>query len=474
MADRDIRHIHMIAICGTGMGAVAGMLKSSGFKVTGSDENVYPPISTQLASMGIDIKKGYSPENLSPRPDLIVVGNAVSRNNPEVVEMLKIGVEYVSFPGALRRFFLKNRKPLVVAGTHGKTTTTSLLAWILTSAGREPGFLVGGVPRNFSRGYGLGSGEIFAIEGDEYDTAFFDKGPKFLHYAPYYAVITSLEFDHADIYKDLDHMTAAFSDFIKLIPADGLLVANDSYPRLAGLLGHTGCRIETYGPGPGAKWKAENIRREDGKTVFSVTIGGLRFHSFSMALIGAHNVENALAAIAMCKNIGLSIEEIRHGLETFEGVARRQEIIYNHDGITIIEDFAHHPTAVKATLGGAAAAYPGRRLVAVFEPRSNTTRRKIFQKEYVDAFSAADRIILAGVFKSESIPEGERLDPEHLVSDLVSRGKSARFIPKVEDIVEHISGTAREGDVIVIMSNGGFGGIYKLLPEALNKSKIKD
>lgn len=461
------KSVHLVAVCGTGMGALAGMFKEAGFQVSGSDHRVYPPMSTFLEGQGIKIMEGFQPENLSHSPDLVVVGNAVSRDNPEIVRMFEMDLPYLSFPQALKQFFIQDKKLLVVAGTHGKTTTASLLAWILESAGLDPGFMIGGILKNFGRNYKTGSGPYFVVEGDEYDTAFFDKGPKFLHYTPSRAIITSVEFDHADIYRDLNHVKEAFSKFIAAIPQDSLLAACNHYPAVMELVPKGSCRTVTYGLNESAEWRIKDLLFESPRAHFTVVRNGESFGRFRAPLMGKHNLLNALAVIAVAHDIGLSIQQIAEGLETFEGVKRRQEIRGEKRGVTVIDDFAHHPTAVKETIGAVSAFYPNKRLVAVFEPRSNSSRRNIFQREYSDSFDSADLVCVRKPTLLEKIPVDERFSSELLAADLKSRGIDAHYFPDTDAIIEFLKKNLRSDDIVLIMSNGGFDNIHERLLAAL-------
>ncbi|HEX2276890.1 MAG TPA: UDP-N-acetylmuramate:L-alanyl-gamma-D-glutamyl-meso-diaminopimelate ligase [Candidatus Tectomicrobia bacterium] len=467
----DSRHIHLIAICGVGMSALAGMLQARGFRVTGSDQNVYPPMSTQLEALGIELRQGFSPEHLADQPDLIVVGNAVSRSNPEVQAMLERGLPFLSFPQALAEFFLQDRHPIVVVGTHGKTTTASLMAWILETAGLDPSYMIGGLPRNFAANYKLGSGAFFVIEGDEYDTAFFDKGPKFLHYRPRSAILTSIEFDHADIYRDLEHVQEAFRRFTHTLPSDGYLAAGVDFPHVAGLLPAVSCAWEGYGFSALAQWRASDETWGNGGGHFVVHHRGQMVGSMHWELSGRHNIQNALGVIAVASHLGVPLARIQQGLETFAGVKRRQEVRGVVRDITLIDDFAHHPTAIRETLAALRARYAGRRLWAIFEPRSATSRRATFQEDFVEAFAHADRVVIAGLFNPDAIPPESRLSPERLAEDIARRWLNpAVYLPHVDAIVKHVAAEARAGDVMVVMSNGGFGGIQEKLLDALRAS----
>ncbi len=466
--------IHLIAICGVAMSALAGMLKQRGYEVSGSDENVYPPMSTLLERLGISIRQGFVAENLSPPPDLVVVGNKVSRGNPEVEALLASTIPYVSLPQALGELFIRDRISVVVAGTHGKTTSTSMLAWVLEKAGRDPSLMVGGDALDFGGNYKLGSGEHFVLEGDEYDTAFFDKGPKFLHYRPRAVLLNAVEFDHADIYRDLDHVKEAFRKLVAILPPDAPLVVSSDF---SAALDVTSTRRDavTFGVGEGAQWRAENLR-DDGHTTFDVRHGGKVQCTIRMRSPGAINARNGLGVFVMARALGLANDEILPGLESFRGVARRQELVGEFNGVTLIDDFAHHPTAVAGTLAALRLRYPNRRLWALFEPRSNTSRRKVFQQEYIEAFGQADRVIIGGVFHkpTDAVDEAQLFSPEQLARDLNERGGEARAYPEIEVIVEALRRNVRRGDVVVLMSNGSFGGLRARLVAALGGERSSD
>ncbi len=465
------QHIHLIAICGVGMGALAGMLQARGFRVTGSDRNVYPPMSTQLAALGIEVREGFSPAHLDDAPDLIVVGNAVSRSNPEVQTMLDRGIPFLSFPQALAEFFLRDRHPIVVTGTHGKTTTASLMAWVLEAAGLQPSYMIGGIPKNFGSNYKLGDGPFFVVEGDEYDTAFFDKGPKFLHYRPQSAILTSVEFDHGDIYRDLDQVKDAFRRFVHILPPDGFLAAGIDFPHVEELLSSIPCTWEGYGFSTGARWRADGMECDEAGARFAVLRDGQSVGVARWGMAGRHNIQNALGVIAVASHLGIPFERIQSGFETFAGVKRRQEVRGVARDVIVIDDFAHHPTAVRETLAALRARYQGRRLWAIFEPRSATSRSMTFQQDFIEAFAVADRIVIADLYNPDYIPEGQRLSPGRLVQDIVARyAKDAQFIPGVETIVAYVVTHARPGDVVAVMSNGGFGGMHEKLLRALDPS----
>ncbi len=461
------RRIHLIAICGVGMAALAGMLKQRGYDVSGSDENVYPPMSTLLERLGITIRPGFGAANLADRPDLVVVGNKVSRTNPEVEALLRGGLPYVSFPQALAELFLAGRRSIVIAGTHGKTTSTALLAWVLEQAGRDPSMMVGGEALDFGGNYKLGAGELFVVEGDEYDTAFFDKGPKFLHYRPQAVLLTAVEFDHADIYRDLAHVQEAFRLLMDLLPAAAPFVVAADFPHaLEVAAAHS--RVVTFGLGA-AEWQATHLRDADGYTCFDISHRGVLQCTARVRQPGAINARNALGVFVMARELGLGAGEILPGLASFRGVARRQEHVGDFHGITVIDDFAHHPTAVAGAIAALRLRYPRRRLWAVFEPRSNTSRRKVFQHQYVAAFAQADEVVIGGVFQKQTdvITAADSFSLEQLTGDLGARGLHARAIADPEDIAAALARECRAGDVILLMSNGSFGGLRQKLTATL-------
>jgi UDP-N-acetylmuramate: L-alanyl-gamma-D-glutamyl-meso-diaminopimelate ligase len=471
------RHIHLIAACGTGMGSLAGMLKARGYHVTGSDQYVYPPMSTQLQDWGIPLYNGFSAARLVPRPDLVIVGNAVSRDNAEVMATEQAGIPVMSFPQALAHFFIQERHSVVVTGTHGKSTTTALIAWLLQHAGYEPGFFVGAVMRNIDGTFGLGQGPHFVVEGDEYDSAYFDKGPKFLHYRPRTAVLTSLEFDHADIYRDLDHVRSAFARFIPLLPADGCLVACHDAPHVRELLATVpiAASIQTYGLQSGTEWQVVAWHADATGTHLAVHHHGQPFGSFTSPLFGPHNAQNVLAAVVVTQHLGLLPTQIAAGLAAYTHIKRRCEVRGVARGITVLDDFAHHPTAVRVTLEGVRQAYPGARLWAVFEPRSATSRRAVFQHEYAQAFHAADRVLIADVYHHrEQLPSEACFSPRILVEALRAQGGEAWFYPTTEEILHHLCRDAQASDVILIMSNGGFDNIHQRLLVALEQTPAQE
>ena len=451
------------------MAALAGMLKSAGYHVTGSDANVYPPMSEVLKQQGIFYAEGYRPENLDSDTDLVIIGNAVSKTNPEVQAVLDRKLPYRSLPQALTEFFLSGRVPIVVAGTHGKTTTSALMAWVLDRAGLDPGFLIGGWVKNFQSNSRRGTGKYFVVEGDEYDTAFFDKGPKFLHYRPQAAILTSIELDHADIYSDLSQIKKAFSSFVQLIPQEGLLVAVHDDPHVHEILAHASCPVETYGLNDKAAWTARSVEFSGEGVTFEAWNESKSIGRFYSPLPGRHNLLNTLSVIALAVRLGIPVEAIRSALAAFQGVKRRQEVLGVVGGVTVMDDFAHHPTAIRETLSALRLRYPRQRLWAIFEPRSATSRRRVFQNEFPKAFHEADRVIIADLFAPEKIPVEQRLDPRRVVADLVAAGLRARFIPTADGILEAMMPELCAEDVICIMSSGGFGGLHTKLLSALEE-----
>lgn len=474
MNPKDIKNIYIVAICGTGMASLAGLLKEAGYQVSGSDNNIYPPMSTLLANCGIPIKQGFKRENITADIDLAVIGNAVSKTNEEVQAILEAGIPFISFPQALSRFFLENRKSLVVAGTHGKTTTSSLLSWVLHAAGRQPGFMVGGWLKNFDANYQLPRGDFFVTEGDEYDTAFFDKGPKFLHYKPYAAILTSIEFDHADIYRDLDHIKEAFAKFIAIIDPTGFLLVEHTDMHIKDVTNHARCEVETYGFSSSADWSIDAYRFHEGKGSFVLRRRGCEVGQFELPMMGRHNALNAVAVTALAIKLGLGADEVRSALNGFCGVKRRQDIVGEQNGVVVIDDFAHHPTAIHLTIEAVKEAYPGRRVWAVFEPRSASSRRNVFQNSFPAGFRLADKAVIAGLFAPEKIKPEERLDPEKMVKDMRALGIDSHCIQNTDAIVEFIAANSRPLDVVLIMSSGGFDGIHqKLLQRLTARTAVK-
>jgi UDP-N-acetylmuramate: L-alanyl-gamma-D-glutamyl-meso-diaminopimelate ligase len=470
LPDRPLR-IHLIGVCGTAMATLAALLKSRGYQVQGSDQQVYPPMSDFLVAEGIKTFSGYSADNITADIDLVVVGNAISRGNPELETVLERKLRYCSLPEAIRDHFLWGARSIVLAGTHGKTTTTSLTGWLLTHGGLDPSMLVGGIALNFgSQGssYHVGKGRDFVIEGDEYDSAFFDKTAKFLKYLPDIAVINNIEFDHADIYADLEAVLVAFRRLVRLVPRNGLLLIGADSPHAKALVPMAVSPVETFGVDETATWRGSAIEHRDGLTHFDVHRDGTLFGRFESPLLGLHNVRNALAAIAVGTRVGIPQQTLAEGLRQFRGIKRRLETVGVANGVTVLDDFAHHPTAVHETLSALRTGYPGRRVWAVFEPRSASSCRRVFQDDFARAFGAADEIVLAAVFRS-TLPESERLSADQLVLDLTRQGRHARHIPEIDDIVSTIARERRDGDVVVLMSNGGFGGIHGKLLQALRE-----
>jgi len=463
----SLRTIHLIAVCGTGMGALACMLRDLGYDVTGSDQKIYPPMSHFLDRKGIKMNDGFKAENLSYGPDLVIVGNAVSRDNPEVEEMHRLGLPFCSMPQALNRFVAAGRQTLMVSGTHGKTTTCSILAWMLYTAGYDPSFMIGGILKNFDSNYRLGKGAYFVVEGDEYDTAFFDKGPKFLHFHPQMAVLTGVEFDHADIFKDLDHVKKIFKSLVSALPGSSTLLAFDGEQNVTEVTGNHHCRIQRYGQKETSPWRLGSVTAEPPWTVFEVYKNNEAFGKFKTKLFGEHNLLNALADIAIADGLKIPVDVIAKALQTFEGIKRRQEIRGHKRGITVMDDFAHHPTAVRETVRAVKSVVSSGRLIAVFEPRTNTSMRNVFQNEYPGAFDPADIICIRKPPLLEKIPPGLRFSSEQLVEELRNRGQDAHYFPDTDTILDFLLVTARPGDIVLIMSNGGFDNIHERLLENL-------
>jgi UDP-N-acetylmuramate: L-alanyl-gamma-D-glutamyl-meso-diaminopimelate ligase len=459
--------IHLMAVCGTGMGALAVMLKDLGYRVSGSDQNVYPPMSTFLTDHGISINKGYRPAHLDFRPDLVIVGNAVTRDNPEAVRLAELGLFYCSMPQAVNHFLARNKKALVVTGTHGKTTTSSLLAWMLYQAGLDPSFIIGGILQNFNSNHRLGNGDFVVIEGDEYDTAFFDKGPKFLHYRPHTAILTSVEFDHADIFTDLNHIIDMFDQFLNGVPEHCRVFAFDGDKNVASLAENRPALVKKYGVQVDSMWRLGSAHVENGWTTFDIFKDKTHFGKFRIQLPGRHNMLNTLAAVAVADRIGLAAPEMVAALETFAGIRRRQEVRGVKRGITVIDDFAHHPTAVSETIAAIRSHYPSGRLIAVFEPRTNTSMRNVFQDEYATVFDRADIICIRMPSMLHKVPPDQRFSSKKLVEDLVGRKKKAHYFTDTEKIVSYLINIAIAEDIILIMSNGGFDNIHKQLLDRL-------
>jgi UDP-N-acetylmuramate: L-alanyl-gamma-D-glutamyl-meso-diaminopimelate ligase len=468
------KHIHLSGICGTAMASIAGLLQLQGHRITGSDKAAYPPMSDLLRSLGIPVMEPYSESNLDPAPDLVVIGNALSRGNPEVERVLDERIPFASMASLVHDEFLKGRESLVVAGTHGKTTTTSMLAWIYQVASHdnpalEPSFLIGGVAENFGTSFQLRPTRTFIIEGDEYDTAFFDKGPKFLHYFPDAMILTHVEFDHADIYADLEAVKTAFKRLVNLVPRRGLLMAFDGSENVTECISKAFCRVERYGFKPESEWQLRNIRYAEGQMRWEIWRGGELWSDAAMHLAGEHNALNATAAAALAFGQGVPKDAIRAALASFKSVKRRLEVRDVIRGITIIDDFAHHPTAIRETLRALRSVYPKARIWAVLEPRSNTLRRKVLEGELVESLRLADRVILAGVYQQQRVPDAERLHPEDVIDALNASGTSAELHPDAAEIVASIAPKLEDGDVVAILSNGGFDGIYEKLPARLRQ-----
>ncbi len=461
-------HIHLMGICGTAMASLAGLLKDRGFRVTGSDLNPYPPMSTQLERLGISIQKGYKAENLHPHPDFVIVGNVISANNEEAQELVRLGLAYTSLPKAMGEFIIGDKECINISGTHGKTTTTSLMSWVAEVCGQKPGFLVGGIPKNFSQSFrNPDGGKYFIIEGDEYDTAYFDKVPKFIHYKPRHVILTSVEFDHADIYKDLDAVKDAFRLLIDLVPAEGTLIACADDTNVMQLYQKSKCKKSfTYGLRAG-DFKAKIVEETERGIEFQVFFGDKVLGPYFVKMSGEYNILNATAVVAMSHCLGFSDGKVKEALKSFEGVKRRQEILGEPGGVLVIEDFAHHPTAVRETVKGIQKKYPSKKVFSIFEPRSATSRRKIFQRDYVEAFKGSHEVMLAKAFDQSKITSEDRFSSEELAEDLTKSGVTAGAFDSAESIVDALKHRAHRGDVVLIMSNGGFDGIYSKILKAL-------
>jgi UDP-N-acetylmuramate: L-alanyl-gamma-D-glutamyl-meso-diaminopimelate ligase len=467
----ETKHVHVIGIAGSAMSPLAGMLRESGYRVTGSDAGVYPPASALLESLGISFFTEFDAAHLQPAPDLVVIGNVIARGNAELEEVLDRRIPYRSLPEILEEVFLPGKQSIVISGTHGKTTTTAMLAWIFETAGKRPNFLVGGVAENFGKSYGLGGGQEFILEGDEYETAFWDRGPKFFHYHPDDLIITSLEYDHADIYPDFETYQLAFQRLVNLVPRRGRVViwgdAQDSGPALRGAAEKAFCPVETYGFDTENDWAASSFTVDGDKMRFRVAERGKLFGEFTMAALGRHNVLNAMAAMVIAQGRGIASETIARALATFRSVKRRMDVKGEVGGVLVVDDFAHHPTAVKATIEAARGRWPGRRLWAILEPRSNSMRRKVFQEALPKALALGDRVILGGVFRAQQLGGENRLDPESVAESVRALGKEARVYPSAEAIAEHLATQAKAGDLLLIMSNGSFDGLCEKLLKRL-------
>jgi UDP-N-acetylmuramate: L-alanyl-gamma-D-glutamyl-meso-diaminopimelate ligase len=467
----ESKHIHVIGIGGSAMAPLAGMLREKGFRVTGSDSGVYPPASRLLESLGISFYHTFEAAHLDPKPDLVVVGNIIARGNPELEEVLDRKIPYRSLPEMLEEEFLPGRHSIVVSGTHGKTTTTAMLAWIFHVAAKKPNFLVGGVAENFGKSYGLEGGTEFILEGDEYETAFWDRGPKFFHYHPDDLIITSLEYDHADIYADFDVYQLAFRRLVNLVPRSGRVVAwgdtEQSGPELLAATAKAFCPVETYGYSAQNDWVASEVAAEGETTRFRVTYRGKPFGNFALLATGRHNVLNAVAAIAVAHGRGIGVEALAKALSTFRSVKRRMDVKGERAGILVVDDFAHHPTAVRATIEAARGRWPDRRLWAILEPRSNSMRRKVFQESLPKALALADRVVLGGVFRAQQLGDDNRLAPESVAQSVRELGKDARAFEGADAIADHLASETRAGDLLLVMSNGSFDGLCDKLMKKL-------
>ncbi|MDZ7305263.1 MAG: UDP-N-acetylmuramate:L-alanyl-gamma-D-glutamyl-meso-diaminopimelate ligase [candidate division KSB1 bacterium] len=466
------QHIHFIGICGTGMAALAGMLKQRGHRITGSDLNVYPPMSTFLEEQQIPVHQGYDPAHLQPPPDWVIIGNAISRGNPEAEYVLNTGVRYYSLPEALKEFFIHGKYSCVVAGTHGKTTTSSLLAWTLETAGMDPSFFIGGIPENFGQGFKLGSGRHFVIEGDEYDSAFFDKGSKFFHYLPNLVILNNIEYDHADIFKNFEEVKTAFRRLINIIPGNGYLIACSDDPTVRELLPRAFCKVVTFGFTAGAEWRPAEIHVHPEGNEFVIEHAGEKFGPLFIPLAGNHNVKNATAVFAAAACLGVSAEKISEALRTFQGVRRRLQLKYAQNEVLVFDDFAHHPSEVRETLRAVRQRYPDHRLWAVFEPRTASTKRKVFEQDYIRAFDEADHVVFAPMHRPDKVPEAERLSLEKVVEGLRRRDKLVEIVPPGEEMANFIIQDLAKGDIILFMSNGDFAGTPSLLVEKLNSGVV--
>ena len=453
-----IKSVHFIGIGGTAMASAAVALREKGFVVTGSDQNLYPPMSTFLENQKITLDLGYSEANLSRKPDLVVIGNAISRGNPEAEAVLERKLSYCSLPELLKHFFIRGKRSIVVAGTHGKTTTTSLLTWVFEHNGLNPSYLIGGIPNNFTQGACFTDSPWFILEGDEYDTAFFDKRSKFIHYLPEVAILNNLEYDHADIFDDVASIQLAFKRFINIIPRNGLVLANGDDANLAPLLDVKHCPVQRFGLAASNHWRADAIRLEADHSEF--TVNGTKYRTH---LLGELNVRNALGVVAASLHCGLTPAQIQSALETFKGVKRRMEVRGVSGGITVLDDFGHHPTAIRETLKALRVKYAGQKIWAIFEPRTNTTRRNIFQTELAEAFLDADAVVVSQIARLELLTPEERLDPQMLMQNIRDLGKTAEYLPDADTIVDHLGNHATIGDVVCVFTNGGFGNIHEKL-----------
>ncbi len=452
-----------MGICGTGMASLAGMLKQKGYLLTGSDQNVYPPMSHFLETLSIPIYEGYSPRNLSPNLDLVIVGNVITKDNPEAIELSRLKLPYLSLPQALKHFALKGKFSIVVSGTHGKTTTSAMVAWILEKAGMDPSFMIGGIPQNFQTNYKLGKGPYFVIEGDEYDTAFFDKGPKFLHYDPRQTILTSIEFDHADIYQNLGHVSESFRKLIELMAPEGLLIANVDDALITEEIKKAKCQVSTYSLTKNSLWKAVSVSVQEDLTQLEILKAGDKYMTIFTPLYGRHNISNLLSAVILADFLRIPFSTLSDATKSFLGVRRRQEIIGKKRGILVIDDFAHHPTSVRETIRAVKEKYWKRRLIAVFEPRSNSSRRNVFQAQYATSFDKADLIMVPEPFLMEKIPPAERFSSQSLIKDIKKRGLNGYNFSDTDQLLDALIGEVKAGDVILIMSNGAFDNLPRRL-----------
>ncbi len=464
----NCRAIHIMGICGTGMAAMAGMLQEQGFVISGSDENVYPPMSDFLAARNIEVMSGYSADNLLSHPDLVIVGNVIRATNPEAVALAEMNIPYVSMPQALAHFFLKDKSPLVVAGTHGKTTTSSLLATTLYHLGSDPGFMIGGIVEKFSANFRLGEGEYFVIEGDEYDTAFFNKVSKFLHYQPKYAIVTSVEFDHADIFADLKEIKDSFRKFISLIPSDGFVLVYGDDPVVKDVVADAVCPVYTYGTSSDCTYRLLDMKVAGLATRFTMAKNNKSMGEFNLALPGQHNALNCMAVIGLLDQLSFPSSSVSSAISLFSGVKRRQQVRGEVSGVMVVDDFAHHPTAVRETVKALKLAWPERRLLVVFEPRTNSSRRKVFQKQYESAFSQADMVIVRQHVPLSDIDINEQFSSSLLVDSLSGQGKEAYCFADTDSIIDFLITETLPGDVVAILSNGGFDDIHNRLLSALS------
>ncbi len=466
---RTIKNIYLLSICGTAMASLASLLRDAGYSVRGTDQDVYPPMSTFLASKSIEVFEGFDIAHLDPPPDLIIIGNVLSRGNEEVEAILERGLHYASLPEALKEFFLRDRYSIVVTGTHGKTTTSSMIAWALECNDCDPSFLIGGLLNNFQQGAKLGKGEYFVIEGDEYDTAFFDKGPKFMHYMPDVATINNVEFDHADIYRNLDEIKISFRRFINIMPRNGLLVVSADDTTAMELAAAAFCPVQTFAIDSDAEWTATELKFDPGITRFALRYHGKKETELALPCHGAYNVRNALATIAVCRFLGIEQARISEALLTYRGVKKRMELRSEVAGIHIFDDFAHHPTAIAETLSALRTSYPARRIWALYEPRTATARRNVLQHEYAESLAYADCVVVAPVFRPDKAKKSELFSVEKLIGDLRERKIEAFSFPSVDAIVDFLGDTLREGDLVVTLNNGDFHGIHDKLINALER-----